>query len=129
MPDWKAFRTPDVPHPFALSLSSDEWVIVSGLGGHDPQTGEIADDVETQTRVALTVLASLLEQAGSSTSEIVYFRPYVTEREHAFAMDGVIREMLPDPKPAAGALVICGLADPRMKIEFECWAQRGARIA
>lgn len=129
MPQWTTFRPESTPHPFALSLSGEEWVIVSGLGGHDPATGEIAEDVPTQARVAIETLNGLLEQAGSSLSEIVYFRPYVTQREYAFEMDGVLREMLPDPKPAAGALIICELADPRMKLEFECWAQRGARLS
>lgn len=127
MTTWKTFRTPEVPHPFALSIASDDLVIISGLGGED-ETGEFPDDVVQQTRNAITQMKGLLEQAGSSLDEIVYFRPYVTAREHAFTMDDVLREILPDPKPASGALVICDLAHPAMYVEFEALAVRGARL-
>ena len=124
---WIANRTPEPPHPFSHTVSNDMWVIVGGIGGHDPE-GNISEDLETQVRTALSTMSALLEQAGSSLSEVVYFRPYVSEREHAFAMDNVLRELLPSPRPAGGALTVVGLADPRMKVEFEAWAHRGARL-
>jgi 2-iminobutanoate/2-iminopropanoate deaminase len=124
---WIANRTPRPPHPFSHTVSNDQWVLVSGIGGHDTE-GNISDDVETQVRTAIGTMSALLKQAGSSLAEVVYFRPYVTEREHAFAMDAVLRELLPDPRPAAGALTVVGLAFPGMKVEFEAWAYRGAKL-
>lgn len=122
---WTTFQPAGIPHPFALSGASDEWVLISGIGGHD-QNGDISDDLLDQVRATIATMSGLLEQAGSSLSEIVLFKPYVTKREYAFEMDGLLRELLPDPKPVGGALVICELADPRMKVEMEAWAQRGA---
>ena len=128
MPEYKVIPNPVDFHPFSLAAAGDELVFVTGLGGHDP-SGAIAADVATQARTAITTMASLLESVGSSLAEIVYFRPMVTKREYAFEIDAVFREMLPDPKPACAALLICELADPRMKMEIEAIAHRGARLS
>jgi enamine deaminase RidA (YjgF/YER057c/UK114 family) len=127
MSNWTTFQPPGIPHPFALSGASDDWVLISGVGGHDPE-GNISDDLEDQVRATVATMSGLLEQAGSSLSEIVWFRPLVPKREYAFEMDGLLRELFPEPKPVGGALIICELADPRMKVEMEAWAQRGAKL-
>lgn len=126
MADYHVIRPAETPHPFALALGGEGTVLVSGIGGHQPN-GDISDDVVEQARVAIRTVQALLEQAGSSLDEVVWFHPYVTVREHAFAMDEVLRETFGDTPPASGALVICELADPRMKLEFEAIAVRGAR--
>jgi len=128
VPDYKVIPNPTDFHPFSLAAAGDEFVFITGLGGHD-ESGGISDDVAAQARQAITNMEGLLTSVGSSLSEIVYFRPMVTKREYAFEMDAVFREMLPDPKPACAALLICELADPRMKMEIEAIAQRGARLS
>ena len=35
MSQWVANRTPEPPHPFSHTVSNDQWVLVSGVGGHD----------------------------------------------------------------------------------------------
>lgn len=122
---WRASRTPVPPHPFSNSISGDGWVFITGVGGHDA-SGGIADDAEAQARAAIGTITHLLEEAGSSLSEVVYFRPYVTSLDHVAAMNEVLEALLPHPRPASGALLVAGLADPRMKVEFEAWAQSGA---
>jgi 2-iminobutanoate/2-iminopropanoate deaminase len=125
--NWNAYRPDHVPHPFSLSVSNEEMVIVGGITAHDP-AGNIAKDLESQVRAAIANLESVLQQAGSSLDEIVYFKPYVTTREDAPVMDGILRELLPEPRPTAGALTVHGLADPRMKVEFDAIAARGAKL-
>jgi len=128
MSTWTANRTPVPPHPFSFSVAGDDWVIVGGMGGHGPD-GSIAEDAADQTRAAVATIGLLLEKAGSSWAEVVYVKPCATSRENAFAMDSVLNELLPAVRPAGGALTICELADPRMKIEIEAWARRGATLA
>jgi len=128
VPDYRVIPNPTDVHPFALAAAGDEFVFITGLGGHRPDGG-IDDSVVAQTRQAIASMRGLLESVGSSLSEIVYFRPMVTKREYAFEMDSTFRELLPEPRPACAALLICELADPRMKMEIEAIAHRGARLA
>jgi enamine deaminase RidA (YjgF/YER057c/UK114 family) len=127
VPRYKVIPNSTDVHPFSLAAAGDEFVFITGLGGHTP-AGDISEDVARQARQAITTMENLLTSVGSSLAEIVYFRPMVTQREHALAMDAVFREMLPEPKPACAALLICELADPRMKMEIEAIAHRGARL-
>jgi 2-iminobutanoate/2-iminopropanoate deaminase len=121
---------PNMPtgHPFSLAVAGPELVFISGLGGHHWPSGEISDDVTEQARVGMDELERLLVASGSALSEIVYFRPIATEREHLFAIDAVLRERMPEPRSASAAALICQLADPRMKVEFEAIAHRGAQL-
>ncbi|MET9969879.1 Rid family hydrolase, partial [Streptomyces sp. NPDC006356] len=100
---------------------------VSGIGAHDAADG-IPESAEEQAEAALSNLEAYLLDAGSSLAEIVWFRPLVTSRDHMAAIDKVLDARLPHPRPACGALLVAGLADPRMKIEFEAWAHRGAEL-
>lgn len=108
-------------HPFPLLAASDDLIFVTGLAA----LGETAAE---QARTALTEISTLLEDAGSSLAEIVFFRPLVASREDVPEVDGVLREMLPTPRPASGALLICDLVTPELKVVFEAIAHRGARL-
>lgn len=128
MSDWRVYRTPGVRHPFASTISNDEFVFVTGIGGHHPD-GSIDDDAEAQARTSLAKIAALLEEAGSSLDEVVWLRPVVTDREHVAGMNAAFA-VFGDIPPGAGALLIAGLVDPRMLVEFDVIAQRGAhRVA
>ncbi|MFE7835111.1 RidA family protein [Streptomyces sp. NPDC057474] len=121
MPDYRVIPGPAHIHPFATAIASDDLIFISGLAA----LGETAAD---QAREVIVGIAKLLEDVDSSLSEIVYFRPTITDRAYEREVNDVIREMLPDPKPASGALAICQLAAPELKVEFEVIAQRGARL-
>jgi len=127
MPDYKIIPNPGAPHPFSFGVASDDLIFISGFGGHD-MAGNIDDDAASQARQAIATVEQLLTSVGSSLSEIVFLRPMVTRREYASEIDAVFRELLPEPKPAGGALLICDLADPRMKMEIEVIAHRGAKL-
>jgi 2-iminobutanoate/2-iminopropanoate deaminase len=114
-------------HPFSMLSASDELIFAPGVGGFD-DNGEISDDVVEQTRTAIAVMSGFLQEAGSSLAEIVYFRTLVTKREYAPQLNDVFAELLPKPLPTTAALIICDLADPRMKVEIEAIAHRGARL-
>jgi len=124
---WAVNRTPVPPHPFSHSAAGEGWVIVGGTGGHGPD-GSIDEDAASQTRAAIATIGYLLEKAGSSWAEVVYVKPCATSREDAHAMDAVLNELLPELRPTSGALTICELADPRMRIELEAWARTGASL-
>lgn len=127
MSTWKSFRPDGTPHPFALSLANNETIFVSGLGGHDAD-GNIAESALDQARQALKTMQAHLEREGFSLDEIVWFHPYTTDISYAFEMDEALREVFGDAPPACGAMLAgVQLADPRMKIEFEAIAAKGAK--
>ncbi len=99
-------------------------VFVSGTTGFDYATMTIADDAADQTRMAFKNIATALAQAGGSLADIVRVRYYVPNAEDWERIGAVAGEVLRDVRPAATALV-CGLVDPKMKIEIEVDARIG----
>ncbi len=99
-------------------------VFVSGTTGFDYATMTIADDAADQTRMAFANIATALAQAGASLADVVRVRYYVPNVEDWEQIVAVAGEILRDVRPAATALV-CGLVDPKMKIEIEVDARIG----
>lgn len=127
MSTWKSFRTEGTPHPFALALANENTLLISGLGGHDAD-GNIDESAEAQTRQGLETMRSHLAREGMSLDEIVWIHPYVTDLSYAQEMDKVFAEVFGDAPPACGAMIAgVTLADPRMKVEFEAVAVKGAQ--
>lgn len=121
MPDYTVVPNALDLHPFALAIASDDLIFISGLAAPGPTAAE-------QARSIMMEMEKMLEQVGSSLAEIVYFRPIVASRDDVPEVDAVLREMLPTPRPASAALLICDLVAPELKVEFEAIAQRGARM-
>jgi enamine deaminase RidA (YjgF/YER057c/UK114 family) len=128
MNTWLSNRSPEPPHPFAHSIANDQWVIVSGMVGVDLVDGSIPGSVTEQVELAWSNITRLLEAAGSGLHEVVYVTTHASERAYDAEIDAALRTILPEPRAAGGAFTIVGLADERMKVEFDVWASRGAEI-
>jgi enamine deaminase RidA (YjgF/YER057c/UK114 family) len=83
----------------------------------------IADDPAEQARQALRNIAAALAEAGAGLGDVVRVRYYLPEFADWPRIAAVLGEAFGAIRPAATALV-CGLVDPRMKIEIEVTARR-----
>ena len=128
MSTWISNRSPEPPHPFAHSIANEEWVIISGMVGIDLADGSIPEDVTEQVLLAWKNIEQLLAEAGSGLHEVVYVTTHASDRAYDLPIDAALKSFLPEPRAAGGAFTIVGLADERMKVEFDVWASRGAQI-
>jgi enamine deaminase RidA (YjgF/YER057c/UK114 family) len=93
-------------------------VVVSGTTGFDYATMTISDDVVEQAEQALRNVAAALAEAGCSMADVVRVRYLLTDRDDFPPCWPTLRAHLAEARPAA-TMLVCGLADPRMKIEIE----------
>lgn len=93
-------------------------VFVSGCTGFDYAGMTISDDVAEQARQCFRNIADALGKAGGDLSHLVRVRYYLTDAADFEVLAPIFGESCGAAKPAATALV-CGLVDPRMKIEIE----------
>jgi enamine deaminase RidA (YjgF/YER057c/UK114 family) len=100
-----------------------KWVFVAGTTGFDYATMTIAEDPAEQARHALRNIASALAEAGAGLADVVRVRYYLPNIEDWLRIVPVLGKAFGAIRPAATAL-ICGLVDPRMKIEIEVTARR-----
>ncbi len=106
---------------YSRAVVAGDWVFVSGTTGFDYSTMTISSDIAQQTEQCLKNIASALQQAGSSMTDVVrvtYVLPDASQFEQCWP---VLRQCFDDVRPAA-MMISAGLADPRMLIEIEVTA-------
>lgn len=107
---------------YSRAVVDGEWVFVSGTTGFDYRTMTISDDPVAQTRQAFRNIEAALAEAGASISHVVRAHYYVPRAEDWKRIAPVCGEVFSEIRPAFTALV-CGLVDPRMRIEIEVTAR------
>ncbi|MBI3452885.1 MAG: RidA family protein [Rhodospirillales bacterium] len=108
---------------YSRAVVDGDWVFVSGTTGFDYAKMTIEDDVVAQTRQTFRNIEKALADAGAGLSDVVRVHYYITKAEYWEKIVPVLGETFGEIRPAATA-VICGLIDPRMKIEIDVTARR-----
>ncbi len=110
---------------YSRAVVVDNWVLVSGTTGFDYSKMSISDDLLEQAEQCFKNIEAALDQAGSSMKEVVrvtYVFPQAEDFEKCWP---VMRKYLGEVRPSA-MMLTAGLSDPRMKIEIQVTAYRGA---
>jgi enamine deaminase RidA (YjgF/YER057c/UK114 family) len=111
---------------YARAVVDDDHVYVSGTTGFDYATMTISDDVVEQAEQCLRNIEAALTEAGCTFADVVRVRYLLPDRADFEPCWPVLRRCFGAVQPAA-TMLMCGLADPRMKIEIEVDARRAAR--
>ena len=111
---------------YSRAVVDGDWCFVAGTTGYDYAAMTMPDSVEDQTRNCLATIAKALDQAGFSLTDIVRARYYVTDGAFVHSVYPILGEHFGDIRPAA-TMIVCGLAEPEMKIEIEVTALRSKR--
>ena len=111
---------------YARAVVDGRWVFVSGTTGFDYATGEITDDVVAQCERCLDNVAAALADAGCTLADVVRVRYLLPDREDFAPCWPILRARIGPARPAA-TMMVCGLADARMKIEIEVTARKAGR--
>jgi enamine deaminase RidA (YjgF/YER057c/UK114 family) len=110
---------------YSRAVVDGEWVFVSGTTGFDYSTMTISDDVEQQAEQCMRNIEAALHEAGATIADVVRVHYLVPDAEEFPRCWPVLRRWFADVRPAATMMSV-GLADPRMRIEIEVTARRGA---
>ena len=107
---------------YSRAVVDGEWIFVAGTTGFDYAQMTIAEDPAEQARQALRNIERALAEAGAKLADVVRVRYYLPDLADWPAIVPVLGEAFTAIRPAATAIV-CGLVDPRMKIEIEVTAR------
>jgi enamine deaminase RidA (YjgF/YER057c/UK114 family) len=110
---------------YARAVVDGDWVHVSGTTGFVYAAMTISDGVVEQAEQCLRNVGAALAEAGCSFADVVRVRYLLPERADFEPCWPVLRRAFGAVRPAA-TMMVCGLADPRMKIEIEVDARRGS---
>jgi len=103
---------------YARAVVDRGWVHVSGTTGFDYATMTISDDVVQQAEQCLRNIEVALAEAECTLADVVRVRYMLPDRDDFEPCWPVLRRAFGEVRPAA-TMLVCGLVDPRMKIEIE----------
>ena len=106
---------------YSRAVRADPWVFVSGTTGFDYATMQIADDVQAQAEQCLRNIDAALREAGATLADVVRVRYLLPDAADFPPCWPVLQRWFGEIRPAA-TMQVCGLADPRMRIEIEVTA-------
>jgi enamine deaminase RidA (YjgF/YER057c/UK114 family) len=108
---------------YSRAVVQGDWCFVAGTTGYDYATMTMPDGVEAQTRNCLATIGKALAEAGFSLADVVRAHYYVTDHAFVAKVFPILGETFGDIRPAA-TMLVCGLAEPEMKVEIEVTALR-----
>ncbi|MBJ7593298.1 MAG: RidA family protein [Candidatus Dormibacteraeota bacterium] len=107
---------------FSRAIVVDSRVVVSGTAPVWPD-GSCDPDAYVQARRCLEIIEQALTEAGTSLTDVVRTRMFLTDADDADAVGRAHGEVFGDTRPAATMVVVKALLDPRWKVEIEAEAQ------
>jgi 2-iminobutanoate/2-iminopropanoate deaminase len=100
-------NAPAAVGPYSQAIAAGDFVFCSGQLGLDPQTGKFAgDDVQSQTRQALTNLGAVLDAAGSGLARVVKTTVFLADMADFKAMNEVYATFFGDTPPARSTVAV-----------------------
>jgi enamine deaminase RidA (YjgF/YER057c/UK114 family) len=110
---------------YSRAVVAGQWVFVSGTTGFDYARMTIEDDVVAQAEQTIRNIEHALAEAGASLADVVRVHYILRSAAEFPKCWPVLRRAFGDIRPAA-TMIEAGLSDPRMKIEIEVTALKGA---
>ena len=117
----KKFPKSDLP--FSHGFRSGNFVFTSGQVGVNPETGELAEGIEEQTRQTLKNIETILEEAGCSRKDVVKVTVFLPDIRDYSDMNAVYNSFFKKPYPARSC-VEAKLANQKYKVEIEAIAYK-----
>jgi len=107
--------------PYSPAIQAGNLVFVSGQVGSDPVTRQLPPDVESQTRVCLERIKTVLGQAGTTMENVVRTNVYLANIADFQKMNGVYRTFFTGVLPAR-TTVQAALSAPEYLVEIDAVA-------
>ncbi|HTV70793.1 MAG TPA: RidA family protein [Rhizobiaceae bacterium] len=108
---------------YSRAVVDGDWCFVAGTTGYDYSKMEMPETIEEQTRNCFKTITKALEDGGFALADVVRAHYYVTDHAYVHRVYPILGEHFGDIRPAA-TMIVCGLAEPEMKIEIEVTAKR-----
>ncbi|HHY60803.1 MAG TPA: RidA family protein [Clostridia bacterium] len=117
-------QAPAAIGPYSQAVKVGQFVFTSGQLGLDPETGQLAGDIQAQTRLALLNLQKVLEAAGSGLDQVVKTTVFLADINDFAAMNEVYATFFQGVPPARSAIQAANLPKGAL-VEIEAVAVIG----
>ncbi|MCM3117620.1 RidA family protein [Neobacillus sp. MER 74] len=114
-------QAPKAIGPYSQGIKAGNVVYTSGQLPIHPETGEMPDNIEEQTRMSLENLKQVIEAAGASLQQVIKTTVFLSDMNHFATMNQVYGEFFSGNYPARSAIEVARLPKDAL-IEIEAVA-------
>ena len=116
-------KLPTPAGPYSPATIAGNLVFVSGQGGRDPSTNQLAGpDVEAQTEQVLKNIAAILEAAGSGLPHVLRCGVFLVDIKEFPRMNEVYSRIFDGHRPARTTVEVSNLPGAGMRVEIDAIA-------
>ena len=105
----KTEKAPKAIGPYSVATATEELVFTSGQLGLVPETGDLAEGIEAQTRQAFKNVEAVLAAAGSCFDCVLKTTVFLKSMGDFATMNAVYAEFFPSNFPARSAVEVAAL--------------------
>ncbi|SFD65707.1 endoribonuclease L-PSP [Lentibacillus persicus] len=102
-------NAPEAIGPYSQAIEAGDFIYVSGQIGINPETGEVADGIEAQTKQVMNNLQAILSEAGTDFSQVVKFTIYIESMDNFATVNELYGSYLSKPYPARATVEVSKL--------------------
>lgn len=99
-------KAPGAIGPYSQAVQAGNLIFVSGQLPINPQTGEMGDDIKSQTEQSILNLMAILEQAGASLDNVVKTTVFLADMSLFAPMNEVYASYFKKVFPARCAFAV-----------------------
>jgi 2-iminobutanoate/2-iminopropanoate deaminase len=95
----RSIEVPGVKHtnPIPAACRRGPFVVSGAIGGADPETGQVPDDLDAQCRLMFENVRRVIGAAGGTPDDIIKMTVWIADRALRPAMNRYWVELFPDP--------------------------------
>lgn len=113
-------KAPAAIGPYAQGrIASGRIAFISGQLPVDAGTGEMPGTIEEQTRMSLTNVKAIVEEAGADMGKVVKTTVYLQSMKDFSAMNGIYKTFFPEGKFPARSAIEVGKLPKDALVEIE----------
>lgn len=105
----KTEKAPKAIGPYSVATATEELVFTSGQLGIVPETGELAEGIEAQTRQAFKNVEAVLAAAGSCFDCVLKTTVFLKSMSDFTVMNAIYAEFFSSNFPARSAVEVAAL--------------------
>lgn len=95
--------------PYSQAIQAGDFLYVSGQIGINPETGDVAEGIEAQTKQVMENLKAILAEADTSFADVIKFTIYIQSMDNFATVNDIYGGYLQKPYPARATVEVSRL--------------------
>ena len=118
-------KAPKAIGPYSQAILCDDLLFISGQLGIDPETDEIPEDVESQTKLAMNNLKAILEEAKMDFEDVVQTHIFLKDINDFATVNEIYASYFDGDYPARATMQVAALPkDGKVEIEMVAYKDK-----